>query len=182
MNKPRNKALFIDRDNTIIYDAPYMADPENVKIMPKVTDALCEFRKAGYMLIIVTNQSGIGRGMFSEKEMFSVHQRMTELFNLENVAFDDILYCPHAPEEHCTCRKPLPGMLLEAAEKHNIDLSDSIMIGDKIADVDAGLAAGCKKNVWLSHGRKQIKGANKNFIITENLWEASLYLLSNSKG
>lgn len=172
-----NKALFLDRDNTIIFDAPYMADPDQVKIMPGVVEALKKFRQAGFLLIIVTNQSGIGRGMFSEQAMLKVHERMVEMFLTEGVDFEDILYCPHAPEDDCECRKPLPGMLIEAANRHRVEMSESVMVGDKAADVEAGIAAGCGKSVWLSHGRKHIEIENTEFIIAENLKEAAEKIL-----
>ena len=172
-----NKAVFLDRDNTIIYDAPYMADPGKVEIMPGVVKALRKFRQAGYMLIIVTNQSGIGRGMFTEEAMLQVHKKLRELFGSKGVSFDDIFYCPHSPEDNCECRKPLPGMLLEAAAKHNIDFAESIMIGDKIADVESGIASGCGNNIWLAYGRKPIEISGREFIIAEDLGEVAEKLL-----
>lgn len=172
------KAVFLDRDNTIIFDAPYMADPEKIKIMPGVVEALCQFREHGFMLIVVTNQSGVGRGIFTEDEMHQVHDRMKLLFGEKGIVFDDIFYCPHAPEESCECRKPLPGMILVAAAEHEVDLSQSIMIGDKPADVEAGIAAGCGKNVWLANGRKPIEIKNTEFIIAEDLKDAADKILN----
>lgn len=174
-----NKALFLDRDNTIIFDAPYMADPEKVKIMPGVVEALCEFRKSGFLLIVITNQSGIGRGCFSAEQMHAVNNRMLELFAAGKIVFDDILFCPHAPDDGCSCRKPEPGMLFEAAEKNNIDLGASIMIGDKASDVEAGIAAGCGYNIWLSHGRGKMEINTKNCLVAEDLADAVKLLLKN---
>ena len=146
-----------------------MADPDKVKIMPGVVDALCEFHKANYMLIVVTNQSGIARGCFCEEQMHEVNNKMRQLFNAENIVFDDILFCPHGPEDNCLCRKPKPKMLLEAAKKHNIDLAKSAMIGDKISDVEAGIAAGCGTNIWLSYGRERVDIYKGSFFIAESL-------------
>jgi D-glycero-D-manno-heptose 1,7-bisphosphate phosphatase len=171
MDVKMNKALFLDRDNTIIYDSPYMADPDKVKIMTGVVDALCKFRKSGYMLIIVTNQSGIARGCFTEEEMHKVNRRMQELFESENIVFDDIFFCPHAPEGGCLCRKPAPGMLLAAVEKYDVDIAQSIMIGDKTSDIEAGIAAGCGTNIWLAHDRKKVDPGNR-FLIADNLIDA----------
>ncbi|MBN1864289.1 MAG: HAD family hydrolase [Victivallales bacterium] len=148
-----HKAVFLDRDDTLIEDVPYLSNPACVRILPGVVEALREFRKAGFLLVVVTNQSGIGRGMYAEENMHAVHGKMRELFAAEGVVFDGVCYCPHAPGQSCVCRKPLPGMLLDAAAKLGIDLSASVMIGDKPSDVEAGIAAGCCRNVLLLHGR-----------------------------
>ena len=145
-----NKAVFLDRDGTIIEDAGYLADPDGVRLLPGAGEALRELRGAGYLLVVVTNQSGIGRGFFSVDDMRRVNNRVEELFARQGVFFEDLLICPHAPEENCDCRKPSPKLLLDAAARHDIDLSRSVMVGDKISDVEAGAAAGCALNILLS--------------------------------
>ena len=162
-----NKALFLDRDDTLIHDQSYSADANRVKIMPGVAETLRECRKLGYMLIVVTNQSGIGRGLFSVEEMHEVHKRMKSLVSGDGIFFDDIFFCPHAPDVNCTCRKPAPGMLLEAAEKYSINFAESAMAGDKITDVEAGIAAGCGKNIWLSYGRDKPEVPAGDFFAAE---------------
>ncbi len=170
------KAVFLDRDNTLIEDVPYLSDPSGVRILTGAAEALCEFRNAGFMLVLVTNQSGIGRGMYSDEDMHAVNDRMRELFADEGVSFDGVYYCPHAPEQPCACRKPLPGMLFEAASELGIDLSASVMIGDKLSDVEAGAAAGCCINVLLLHGRGESfyagHVAGEGFFVAEGLLSA----------
>jgi len=144
------KTVFLDRDGTIIRDEEYLADPDGVFPLPGAVESLLKLRDAGYALIIVTNQSGVGRGMFTVNEMKSVNSRMLSLFAEYGVFFDDILICPHAPDEKCDCRKPSPKLLLEAAERLGIDLSASAMIGDKPSDPKTGIAAGCRHNILIT--------------------------------
>ena len=171
-----NKAIFLDRDGTVITDEGYLDDPERVKIYPGVIAPLCEFRKAGYLLILISNQSGIGRGMFSETEMMKVNDRMLDLFRKENVEFDDILICPHTPEDNCECRKPEPKLLTDSAEKLNIDLANSAIIGDKVSDADCGIAAGCKYNIFLDNG-KQPAPVDDRILVVKTIKEASALIL-----
>jgi len=165
------KALFLDRDGTIIFDEDYLADPDKVTIMPGAVEALCEFRNSGYMLIIISNQSGIARGIFSENEMDLVNLRVKELFKAEGVEFDDVLICPHSPEDNCECRKPSPKLLLESADKFNIDIAESAIIGDKVSDAECGIAAGCRYNIFLDNG-KQPAPERADVIVIKNLTDA----------
>lgn len=166
-----NKAIFLDRDGTVIIDQGYLDDPAMVEIYPGVLEPLRELRKAGNLLIIITNQSGIARQMFSEKEMVKVNKRMVELFRSEGIEFDDILICPHAPEDNCECRKPEPKLLIDSAEKFNIDLANSAIIGDKVSDAKCGIAAGCKYNIFLDNGKQPAPDDERIFIV-KNLEEA----------
>lgn len=135
-------ALFLDRDGVVIADENYLGDPAMVRLLPGVGAAMAAARKAGYLLIGVSNQSGIGRGYFSENEFEQVMQRLEELLGREGVTFDSFHYCPHAPDAHCSCRKPQPGLLEEAQGYHSLDLNRSWVIGDKSSDVALGRAAG----------------------------------------
>ncbi len=134
-------ALFLDRDGTIIEDTGYVRRVDDVRLLPGVREALLELSKH-YALVLVSNQSGVGRGMFGAAELDAVHARMTEL--LAPVAFGGVYYCLHAPSDDCACRKPRPGMLHAAAHDLGLDLSRSLMVGDKASDVAAGAAAGCR--------------------------------------
>lgn len=136
------RALLLDRDGTLIVDVGYPREPERVELLPGAAAALRELGET-FALVIVSNQSGIGRGMIKEEEADRVHARVLELFAAEGVRFAGAYRCPHAPEEDCSCRKPAPGMLLQAAEELGLDLAQSVMIGDKHADVQAGWAAEC---------------------------------------
>jgi len=162
-----NKSIFLDRDGTLIFDEDYLADPTKVTLMPGAVEALCEFRNSGYMLIIISNQSGIGRGMFSEQDMEVVNQKVAELFKAKGIEFDAVLICPHAPEDNCECRKPSPKLLLDAAETFNIDLANSAMIGDKLSDAQCGIAAGCKFNIFLDNGKQVPPDSPEIYIVKE---------------
>lgn len=138
------RAVFFDRDGTLIRDVGYPSDPRDVQLLPQAVEGLRLLRQTGYLLVVISNQSGIGRGYFGEMELQQVHERVVALFSDEGVAFDGTYFCPHAPEDGCECRKPQPGMLRLAAEELEIDLAQSVMIGDKPSDVIAGKRAGCR--------------------------------------
>ena len=144
-----HKAVFLDRDGTIIEDKHYLADPAGVVLLPGVVEALRLLQDAGYLLIVVSNQSGVGRGYFSEESMAAVQQRVEELLDEEGIVLDAFKYCPHSPDDRCACRKPKPGMLLEAAAEFDVALPESASIGDRTRDAEAGLAAGCAPNIVL---------------------------------
>lgn len=144
-------AVFLDRDGTIIVDDGYLADPSRVRLVEGAADALRSLAARGALLVVVSNQSGIARGYFERAALDAVHARMTELLEAEGIRLHASYYCEHGPDDGCACRKPLPGMLLRAAEEHDIDLAASVMIGDKPSDVEAGRAAGCLLNGLLDH-------------------------------
>lgn len=137
------RALFLDRDGTLIVDAHYPRDPTMVALLPGVAGALAAARRAGLALVIVSNQSGVARGKIAPTEAAAVQRRVEELFAAEGVAFDGVFCCFHGPNDGCECRKPAPGMLLAAARELGLDCSRCVMIGDKASDVAAGRAAGC---------------------------------------
>lgn len=138
------RAVFLDRDGTVIEDAGYLSDPEDVRLLPGAAEALQALQADGFLLVLVSNQSGIGRGWTTTKQADAVHRRVVEVLASEGVSIDDVRYCPHAPDEGCRCRKPLPGLLLDSALALEIDLGGSVMIGDTHADVGAGRAAGVR--------------------------------------
>jgi D-glycero-D-manno-heptose 1,7-bisphosphate phosphatase len=137
------RALFLDRDGTLIRDVGYPKDPNDVELLPGCADALRLAMEQGFKLVIVSNQSGVARGYFDEATARRVQARVEELFAAEGVRFDGVYFCFHAPSDACACRKPAPGMLLQAARDLDLDLGRSIMIGDKPSDVEAGESAGC---------------------------------------
>jgi D-glycero-D-manno-heptose 1,7-bisphosphate phosphatase len=149
-------ALFVDRDGTVIEDPGYIADPAKVTLIPGAAAALGRFRDAGYALVLVTNQSGIGRGLYRWSDYDAVAARLGEMLAKEGLFFDAELACAHSPEEGALCgwRKPAPGMIHEAVRRLELDLSRSVMAGDKLADVVAGAAAGipCLVHVESGHG------------------------------
>jgi D-glycero-D-manno-heptose 1,7-bisphosphate phosphatase len=137
------RALFLDRDGTLILDVGYPRDPAQVELIPGAAEALRAMQDE-FSLVVISNQSGIGRGMISEQEASAVHARFIEKFAERGVNFSGSFYCPHVPGDGCTCRKPAPGLLLEAAQELVLDLAGSVMIGDKPSDIEAGRAAGCR--------------------------------------
>lgn len=137
-------AVFLDRDGTLIEDVGYARDPEQVRLLEGAAEALRELRRRGFRLVVVSNQSGIGRGLITPAEARAVHERFVRVLGEAGVALDAVRYCPHAPEERCSCRKPSPGMLLEAAEALGLELAASWMVGDAPSDVEAGRRAGCR--------------------------------------
>jgi histidinol-phosphate phosphatase family protein len=140
----RARAIFCDRDGTIIRDVGYLNDPAQVELLPGAAAALGELKRQGFLVVLISNQSGIARGLITVEQAKQVHQRCSNLFSERGVEIDGALYCPHSPEDGCSCRKPSPGMLLEAAERFGIELGDSWMIGDKESDLEAGCRAGCR--------------------------------------
>jgi D,D-heptose 1,7-bisphosphate phosphatase len=153
-------AIFLDKDGTLVPDVPYNIDPALVSLSNKAGDGLRLMRALGYRLFIVTNQSGIARGMFEPRALEAVRQRIDALLAPHGVAVDGFYFCPHHPEgsvagyaRACDCRKPMPGMLLRAAREHRIDMARSWMIGDILNDVEAGRRAGCR-TVLIDNGNE----------------------------
>ncbi|MHC4226886.1 MAG: D-glycero-alpha-D-manno-heptose-1,7-bisphosphate 7-phosphatase, partial [Planctomycetota bacterium] len=146
-----DKAIFLDRDNTLVEDPGYISDPDQVKLLDGVAEALVELKALGYKLIVVTNQSAVARGIITEEVLAEIHERLRQLLIEKNAFLDGIYYCPYHPEgvvakyrKKSEYRKPNPGMLLEAADDMDIDLGQSWCIGNNLSDVEAGLRAGCK--------------------------------------
>lgn len=153
------KAAFLDRDGVINIDHGYVYRWDDFEFVPGAIAAMRRLQQAGYALVVVTNQSGIARGMYGEADLQALNQRMLQHLLEHDVQVTGIEYCPHLPEaqvaayrQPCDCRKPAPGMLLRATAELSLDLRRSIMVGDRPSDVAAGRAAGCR-TVWLHSGR-----------------------------
>ncbi|HWA11310.1 MAG TPA: HAD-IIIA family hydrolase [Opitutaceae bacterium] len=138
------KALFLDRDGTLILDKVYLADPAGVELLPGVADGLTLARTRGYQLFLFTNQSGIGRGLHTLEDTLKVNARMEELIGLPRPVFAGICIAPEAPDQPVVYRKPSPRFIQEMIAKHALDPAQSWMVGDSAADIGAGLAAGIK--------------------------------------
>lgn len=141
---PSRPAIFLDRDGTIIEDVGYLSRIEQVRLYPEAAATIRAFNLAGRAVILVTNQSGVGRGFFPESRVHEVHTHLQSLLHQHGAHIDAVYFCPHHPDDGCDCRKPKPGMLLRAARDWQLDLTRSVMFGDKAEDVAAGEAAGCR--------------------------------------
>lgn len=149
---PRPFAL-LDRDGTLIVEKHYLSDPEGVELLPGVVEGLRLLRAAGCGLALVTNQSGIGRGYYTEADMHAVNRRLRDILAREDVLLDAAYFCPHAPGVDCRCRKPLPGMAEDAIRDFGFDPKHAFVIGDKACDVDLGRAIGASSILVLTgHG------------------------------
>jgi len=147
-------AIFLDRDGVIIHNRKdYVRSWEHVKIYPQALKALARMKDSPYKFVIVTNQAGIGKGLISQAVVEEINQRIKDIIEQAGGRIDGIFLCPHTPADHCNCRKPLPGLLLEAARVLSIDLRQSIMIGDALSDIEAGQQAGVKQAILLLTGR-----------------------------
>ena len=144
-NEAPRRAIFLDRDGTLNRDTGYVHRKEDWHWLPGVVEALRRFRAAGYLLVVVSNQSGLARGMFSVEDLHALEEWINADLAGHGAGIDAWYYCPHLPEATgpCTCRKPEPGLILQAAAELHIDLARSWMVGDRVRDVQAGLAAGC---------------------------------------
>jgi D,D-heptose 1,7-bisphosphate phosphatase len=156
----KKRTVFLDKDGTLVDDIPYNVDPDLVRLAPEVLKGLELLTAAGYRLIVITNQSGVARGMFAESDLSVVEERLCELLGARNVSLSGFYYCPHHPEGvvsayavACNCRKPEPGLLLRAAHEHSIDLASAWLIGDILNDIEAGRKAGVR-TVLLDNGNE----------------------------
>jgi len=132
----------LDRDGTIIVDREYLSDPADVELLPNAAHGLRQCRDLGLGLILITNQSGIARGLFTEAAMAATHNRVHDILRGEGVLLDGIYVCPHAPIDQCCCRKPAPGLVQQAARELEFSPSDCFVIGDKPCDVELGKGIG----------------------------------------
>jgi D-glycero-D-manno-heptose 1,7-bisphosphate phosphatase len=155
------KALFLDRDGIINIDHGYVSKIEDFKFTDGIFDLVRLFSDAGYLLFVVTNQSGIGRGYYTEEDFSTLTAWMKEKFKENGIKIEEVYYCPHAPDANCICRKPKTGMIKEALKDYDIDLSRSWLIGDKQSDIDLANNAGIKTSVAI--GEHQTENATYHF-------------------
>ena len=175
------KAILMDRDGTVIREKPgvYLADPKRVKLYKNTLKAFRLFKKMNYKLFIVSNQSGIGRGYFTDKETRAVNARMLGLLK-PAATVQAVYYCPHAPNQPCACRKPAPKMGRDIIKKYKVDAAKSFMIGDKKSDIDFGRALGMKSILVLTaNGRRQKTKYKETLLagkITADIYGAAKYI------
>ena len=148
------KTIFLDRDGVINKDINYLHKIDDFEFIDGIFDVCLYFQNLGYKIIIITNQSGISRGYYTESDYQKLTQWMLEQFQYKNVNILDVFHCPHGPDSTCDCRKPKPGMLIEAKITHNIDMEKSWMIGDKERDIRAANDAGIINTILVRSGHK----------------------------
>lgn len=190
------KTVFLDRDGVINRNPPNMGFVRRwseFNFIPNARKAIRELTENGFRIVVVTNQSGIGRGLFSEESLTNTHSRMLAEISKAGGTIDAVYYCPHHPDAGCECRKPKPGMLIRAAREHNIELSSTYLIGDTVTDIEAGQRAGTNAFLVLTGlgqesyhhyintklcGRTGKNGYYPEKIFT-NLYSATRWLLKN---
>ncbi len=155
-----DRAIFLDKDGTLVQDVPYNVDPASIRLMPGAAEGLQRLYHAGFKLFVFTNQSGIARGYFPEEALSPLREHLRALLAQMGVRLDGFYYCPHLPGGtiaryaiRCSCRKPLPGLVLRAAKEHAIDLASSWAIGDILDDIEAGRRAGCS-TILINNGNE----------------------------
>lgn len=162
------KAVFLDRDGTIIKEKNYISNPKEVELLPNAIAGIKLLRAAGFKLFIVTNQSGVNRGWFSIENLHSIHNRLLELIKLEDTDVDKIYFCPHRPEDNCNCRKPKPDMVIRTQKEFNIDLTHSYIIGDRSEDIELGKALNLQSILVLTGYGKYTYGLTNPNPLTAN--------------
>jgi D-glycero-D-manno-heptose 1,7-bisphosphate phosphatase len=171
-----NKALFLDRDGVINKEKDYLYQIEDFEFIDGVFEALRHFQEQGYLLIITTNQSGIARGYYTEEDFLVLNRWMLQQFCAQGIRIAKVYYSPYHPDygigkykKNSSCRKPNPGMILQAKKEFNIDLTESILVGDKESDIEAGINAGIKMNILVQSGHKIDAQSTKASIIINNI-------------
>ena len=181
------RAIFLDRDGVLIHNrSDYIRAWDNVKIYPFTFKSISALKKFHYKIIVLTNQSAIGRGLVDTGTIDEINQKLKDRIEANGGRIDGIYLCPHTPQDHCDCRKPKPGLVYQAQKDFNIDLENSWLVGDAYSDLQTGVNSGIKNLILLQTGRgiKQRKKYQKeldsiNFHYIKNLWEA-ITVIDNS--
>lgn len=174
-------AAFLDRDGTVIVERHYLADPAGVELVPGAAPALRALREAGFALVLVTNQSGIARGIIRLEEFQAVQRRLEALLAAEGVQLDGVFFCPHHPEftGPCDCRKPALGLYRQAAREHGLDLVRSVFIGDRLGDVvPAQALGGAGYLVRTGYGEAEAPQASAGIVVSADLAAAVAHVLA----
>ena len=174
----QNKTIFLDRDGVINKESNYVFKIDDFEFIEGIFDACQYLQKLGYKIIIVTNQSGISRGFYSESDYQKLTTWMLSEFKNNNIHILDTFHCPHGPDSNCNCRKPKPGMLLDAKYKHNIDMQSSWMIGDKEADIIAANSSGITNTILVKSGHKINQADSNAKYILESIHQSNQVIIN----
>ncbi len=167
------KAVFLDRDGTIIKDVNYLSKTEDIELLPLAKEGLQLLKECGFKLIVVSNQSGIGRGYFDREFVIKTHDVINEMVG---GLIDEFYFCPHKPEDNCSCRKPKTGMIDEAVEKYGIKREKSFVIGDKESDIELGINAGITPFLIVSRQNEELLKMTKAKKFFGNLYEVARWI------
>lgn len=179
-----NRAVFLDRDGTINVDTGYISDPDDLVFIKGAKKGVKLLKDNGFLVFIVTNQSGIGRRYFSLKRFNAVNERLLSLFSKDGIKIDGIYFCPHHPNKKCRCRKPKPKIVYDIAKKYEIDLKKSYFVGDKLIDVQTGKNAGCKTILLDATTTQRIEDEEdwtQPDFVGEDLYEAGKWIVRHRK-
>ena len=179
------RAVFLDRDGTLNAERNYLSDPDQLELLPGVPEALRRLQTAGFRLFIVTNQSGIGRGYYTQDDMHRVNQRLCEVLAPHGVRFDRIYFAPEAPDQPSRGRKPSPQFLFDARDAFGVDLARSYLVGDKLIDLQCGWNAGVRRSILVRTGYgaevEKLLGAPAGPVaVVDGLAEAAQHILTDS--
>lgn len=177
----KQPAIFLDRDGTIIQDVGYLKNPENVKFFSETFTTLLKLQER-FLLFIITNQSGISKGITTANEVMLVNDYLVEVLKSKGINISHVFCCPHSVEDNCICRKPNPYFIQKAAILYNLNLEDSYIIGDHPLDVECGLNSGVKPiYVLTGHGEKHKNELTTDCLICDNIIAASKHILDTYK-
>lgn len=177
----QSRFILLDRDGVINQEShDFIKSPEEWQPLAGSLEAIALLNQHGYQIAVITNQSGLARGMFTEADLAQIHAKMQRMAIEHGGKISAIYYCPHGPDSTCNCRKPKPGLLLQFAADHQINLSETWMIGDSYRDLQAGVAAGAKSVlVKTGNGQKTLtEYPNLNLLVFDNLYDAAKHLVS----
>jgi D-glycero-D-manno-heptose 1,7-bisphosphate phosphatase len=182
-DEPQSRAVFLDRDGTIMEDANYVGKVDQVVLIPDAVQSLKRLQDAGYKLFVITNQSGVGRGYFTREAVESIHAHLNEHFQQAGVRLDRYYVCPHHPQDNCDCRKPKPKFLLDAAREYGLDLAHCFMMGDRVSDIQAGINAGTRSILVLTGvGRETLaKQEVKPDYVANDISDATAWILDQQQ-
>ncbi len=183
-----NRAVFLDRDGTIIEDTHHLSHARDMKLINGAAEGIKLLNSAGFKIILITNQSVVARGYLTELELINIHRELENQLQSQGAYLDAIYYCPHHPTKgkgtyrvECDCRKPEPGMMRQAAEDHELKLKNSFVVGDKMSDLEAGFAVGCSgvlvRTGYGIEAEARLAGFEQRpHLIADNLLEASRWI------
>lgn len=161
-----NKALFLDRDGVINVDYGHVYKIEEFDLYDEIFNICRKYQSLGYLIIVISNQAGIAKGYYTNEDLIKIDKYMKDVFEKNGIRITDSFYCPHKDEDNCNCRKPKPGLILMAKEKYDIDLEESILIGDKMSDLRAGYVSGIK-NLFFKKGRYEEEKVSFKYKVLE---------------